>query len=398
MNRENTKNQIFADTGFLELTMIKLLAGNIEAHQSDATSLVLTRSLVNKYFGDQYPLGQVVTVTVFNAKLEYRIAAVIAELPGVVTAARSGTWPGDDSSGVTELGLPGTGEKVLIAQRTVDEDFLVTCGIGLLAGRNFDIARPTDFLPLNSACIAPEARVAGVIVNQAALAHLDLGTVVEALGKKVILNPRVLIVLTVSGVVENAHFDSLKTALKAEIYLANRVGFRVLGVRYGEGTNPAAPVVDLERLWRTLIPEVPFLYQRLDGVLADQYAREHVQATLLMVFSGVAVLVACLGLFGVSVFIATRRTREVAVRKILGASVFQIVQLLVWQTSKPVGRADRRSGDGVCPAWLAGTVPLPSRPVSRRAGGLHRRRGFGAGPVVDHCRRACAVRCAVTND
>ncbi len=225
MNRENTKNQIFADTGFLELTMIKLLAGNIEAHQSDATSLVLTRSLVNKYFGDQYPLGQVVTVTVFNAKLEYRIAAVIAELPGVVTAARSGTWPGDDSSGVTELGLPGTGEKVLIAQRTVDEDFLVTCGIGLLAGRNFDIARPTDFLPLNSACIAPEARVAGVIVNQAALAHLDLGTVVEALGKKVILNPRALIVLTVSGVVENAHFDSLKTALKPEIYLANRVGF-----------------------------------------------------------------------------------------------------------------------------------------------------------------------------
>lgn len=117
--------------------------------------------------------------------------------------------------------------------------------------------------------------------------------------------------------VENAHFDSLKTALKPEIYLANRVGFRVLGVRYGEGINPAAPMVDLERLWRTLIPEVPFLYQRLDGVLADQYAREHVQATLLMVFSGVAVLVACLGLFGVSVFIATRRTREVAVRKIL---------------------------------------------------------------------------------
>ncbi len=262
----------------------------------------------------------------------------VAKLPGVLSVARSDTWPGDDSDGVTEVRLPGSagGDNVLISQRTVDEDFLATYGIKLLAGRDFDKARPTDFLPIDPARLAPEFRVAGVIANQAALGHLGLGTADEALGKKIILNPNAPLTLTVVGVVANAHFDSLKSALKPEIYLANRIGFRVLGVRYHPDADPTALAVEIERTWRTLIPGIPFLYQRLDDVLAGQYEKERVQATLLAGFAGLAVLVACLGLYGVSVFTAHRRTREIAVRKILGAGVFRILQLLLWQTSKPV--------------------------------------------------------------
>ena len=262
----------------------------------------------------------------------------VAALPGVVSLARSDTWPGDDADGVTEVGLPGRsgGSTVLISQRTVDEDFLTTYGIKLVAGRDFDKGRPADYLPLNPGRVAPQLRVAGVIVNQAALGHLGLGAADEAIGKNFILNPRAPLTLTVIGVAANVHFDSLKSVLKPEIYLANRAGFRVIGIRHHRDADAVALAVEIERIWRSLIPGVPFLYQNLDDVLARQYETERVQATLLTGFAGLAILVACLGLYGVSVFSAQKRIREIAVRKILGASVLQILWILLWQTTRTV--------------------------------------------------------------
>jgi len=100
--------------------------------------------------------------------------------------------------------------------------------------------------------------------------------------------------------------------------------------------DPAAVRAGAERVWKSVTNEVPFEAEYSDDIVAELYEAEDARAQTFGAFALLAILVACLGLFGLAAFTAERRTREIGIRKVFGASTWDILRLLVWQFSKPV--------------------------------------------------------------
>jgi putative ABC transport system permease protein len=114
-----------------------------------------------------------------------------------------------------------------------------------------------------------------------------------------------------------------------------KVGFEQLAVRFA-GVAPSEIRNQIESTWHQLIPLVPFRADFADDLVREQYSAETGRGELFAGFSLLTVIIGCLGLFGLAAFTAERRTKEIGIRKVLGARTRDIVQLLVWQFSRPV--------------------------------------------------------------
>jgi putative ABC transport system permease protein len=136
---------------------------------------------------------------------------------------------------------------------------------------------------------------------------------------------------TVLGIVKNFHFQSLRDEITPlVIYSQEAFGrpnnaFVAIKFKAGSGTQTVAQI---ENLWKELVPGQPFKYQFLDDNLDQGYREEKRSGKLLSVFSGLAILIACVGLFGLSAYTASLRTKEIGIRKVLGASVGGVIVLL----------------------------------------------------------------------
>jgi len=264
----------------------------------------------------------------------------IEQLPGVSSVAGVLSWPGGNAGIARSLSVSG-GDNVSIGLQNIDYNFLDTYRLPLLAGRNYDRARSTDGVP--SAQNAPSGSVlqGSVILNELAASDLGLGSPVEAVGKSVRLSAgrneagdMIPADLEVIGIVPDMLFHTPRGKRSSEAYYLSDGNFRSLAVRF-EG-DPQVLVVQIGALWKSMVPTVPFQYEFVDSVVAEQFQTERHLAVLLGTFALLAILIACLGLYGLASFTAQRRTKEIGVRKVLGATVMDIVQLLVWQFSKPV--------------------------------------------------------------
>ena len=100
--------------------------------------------------------------------------------------------------------------------------------------------------------------------------------------------------------------------------------------------DPGSLIAEIETIWKELIPSVPFSYAILDDLISNQYLDEERQFITFSVFSLLAVFISVLGLFALASFATDKRTKEIGIRKVFGASVREIIQMLVWQFSKPV--------------------------------------------------------------
>jgi putative ABC transport system permease protein len=146
-------------------------------------------------------------------------------------------------------------------------------------------------------------------------------------------NPSVNVDLTVIGVVGNSNLHSLKKMPRPEIYQVTPNNLHLV-IRY-RGEEKTL-LHDLESTWRKLAPGTPFQYFLVDQALASDLNNENSQLNLFATFSVLAVLIGCMGLYGLAALVAQQRTREIGLRKVMGASVFRIINLLLWQFSKPV--------------------------------------------------------------
>lgn len=191
---------------------------------------------------------------------------------------------------------------------TVDYGFIPTFGMQMAAGRNFSEAFKTD-------------RV-NCIINEQAVKELGWKTPENAIGKNLTyggIEGRVI------GVVKNFHFESLHQKILPMIFkLPNRDGLNRTSIKIS-GTNPQAAIAVVEATWHKYLPETPFDYTFLDERFGKLYQSEQQQSSLFTIFSFIAIFIACLGLFGLSAFTITQRVKEIGVRKVLGASVPQIV-------------------------------------------------------------------------
>jgi putative ABC transport system permease protein len=130
----------------------------------------------------------------------------------------------------------------------------------------------------------------------------------------------------VIGVVKDFHFESLHETIVPVIFLPNRffsrLSVKIAGNKMNDGLQ------HIEKVWKEFLPHRPFEYAFLSQQYSQLYNSEQQQGQLFTLFSGLAILIACLGLFGLATFNTLQRVKEIGIRKVLGASVGNIVQLL----------------------------------------------------------------------
>jgi putative ABC transport system permease protein len=135
-------------------------------------------------------------------------------------------------------------------------------------------------------------------------------------------------------VVGDSRFRSIRDPVAPTIFLYDRVQPSWLLVRYSG--NPGAVRDRIEQVWKRIAPQVPFEANLSDDIVRQLYDAEETRGIVFAVFAVLAIFVASLGLFGLAAFAAERRTKEIGIRKVFGATVRDIVKLLAWQFSKPV--------------------------------------------------------------
>lgn len=197
----------------------------------------------------------------------------------------------------------------------VDYDYIKTMGMEIVQGRNFSKDYGTD----SDAILITE--------TTAKLLGYD-----DAVGKNIYVPDRddegnvFLAPLQIIGVVKDFHFESLRQKLGPLcMRLDNSTGLASFKVTAADTKNLIAQI---ERKWKALAPGMPFRYRFMSDSFDEMYRSEQRAGTVAMVFATLAILIACLGLFGLVTYMAEQRTKEIGVRKVLGASVSNVVAML----------------------------------------------------------------------
>lgn len=237
----------------------------------------------------------------------------MASIPGVQSIGATDNLPGEDPQWST-LKPEGTkdSENKIAAFFTCEPGFLTTMSMMMKEGRTFSEASVYD-------------REEAFILNEAAAeAFVGQGS---PIGKRFVFSGRRKGV--VIGVVKNFHFESLHSAVRPAILMmpqkANAANSMVLRV---SGANLKEVIGQMEQIWKQQLPDWAFEAAFVDQTFAKLYTAEERLGGLLGTFAGLAIIIACLGLFGLAAYSAEIRTKEIGIRKVLGASVASIVVLL----------------------------------------------------------------------
>ena len=277
----------------------------------------------NKNVG--YQREQVLTLDLRDApdNAKERFKQAVTGLPGVEAATRAFGLPGSGRLQGQKLVsdyLPKGSQTGGILRLTTDGDFLKTFGIKLLQGRNLDPNRPADktaFL-VNRAALKffGWKDITGKMTGYYTYAYSPDGSYREVPKRGEVV-----------GVIDDYNHADLKTAVAPMIVSLNDGYEGQLAVRIRAGAVPNV-IQQLNGLWRQQFPDQPLSYEFLDDVFNQTYRTEARTGQVFGLFAALAVLISCLGLFGLVTFTAEQRTKEIGVRKVLGASVTSIVALL----------------------------------------------------------------------
>lgn len=262
--------------------------------------------------------GPGVRDSTFNNKLE-GFKEEIKRIPGVKSLTAASFIPGDEIYWTTNIRnlTARPDQSVVVSGSAIDDEFIPAFGVKVLAGRNFDRSFPGD-----------NGRV---ILNLALSKLLDYKTPNDAIGKNVVFGPDTL---EVCGVVEDFHQMSLKNSV-APMAIMNFSSSRFFAIKM-ETTDYHSVIEALTGPWNTFFPGNPVDYFFLDEFFNRQYDNDYRFGRVFSLFTGLAILIASLGLFGLASFMALQRTREIGIRKVLGSSVSQIVMLLAKGFLQPV--------------------------------------------------------------
>lgn len=191
----------------------------------------------------------------------------------------------------------------------VDDNYIPTLGIKMKAGRNFSKDFPSDSF--------------GVIINEAAVRELGWSGS-DPIGKTIVTSGQHE--FKVIGVAEDFHYASVKQKIiPLMIELGHMGSGTIVKIKTGDVQNLIAGI---KKQWNAFSPGAPFVYYFLDEKFASLYAAEEKTGQIFTVFAIVAIVIACLGLFGLATYITKQRTREIGIRKVFGASVKSVLFLV----------------------------------------------------------------------
>jgi putative ABC transport system permease protein len=245
--------------------------------------------------------------------------------PGVLDV---GAMTNSFGIGWSRYPLEKNGQRLHIFQYRVDEGFLPTLGIKLIRGRNFSKEHADDS--------------DGAIVNQKFLETLEIadpighriGEFVEGPADQYPYN------LSIIGVIENFHVLSMKHEL-APVMLHMQPGWYMGSMLVRISSNSvSATIQHLEQTWKEIQPDKPFLYSFVEDDLEAQYNSEKRWSAIVQFSSAFAIVLACMGIFGLTSIAVNRRIKEIGIRKVLGAKISQIFSLVTREFLIMVGAAN----------------------------------------------------------
>ena len=213
----------------------------------------------------------------------------------------------------TDIGLPEAENKDLLIYEyvSIDTSFLNLYQIKLLAGRN----------------LIPQDSSGNIIINNKLVRNLQLGSPQEAVGRQLKMSDGTPVVVV--GVIDDYYSNSLKEGADNIVMLIRPEDYAALSVKFNlaEGSSLPEMVESIGKIWSSAFPDYIFNYRFLDENIADYYQQEQKYADLFQLFSTIFLFIGCLGLYGLITFAVNRKSKEVAIRKVLGASLSNILSM-----------------------------------------------------------------------
>ena len=267
----------------------------------------------------------------------------LAKLPQVSAAALSYEAPTRYYENNIRIRIPGESEDTSYPLGTtyVDYEYLDVLEIPLIEGRFYQRDRTLDESPTTDGKSDGDVVQGNIVVNEHAVKTMGLGSPAEAIGREILTNfsvgededGTVLARLTIVGVIGNSNLHSAKIPARPETYvLAPNYGHAL--VRYSG--NAADALSQIRSLWSDMMGAEPFEYFFVDQALMEEFRSETNQANIFFAFAILTMSIGCLGLYGLAAFVTERRRKEIGIRKILGASIRDILSLLLSQFTRLV--------------------------------------------------------------
>lgn len=252
--------------------------------------------------------------------------------PGVSATALSDAVPFQNQGALGLVRLPGKPDLITVNRILIGPAFPRLYGMSLVAGRLLSESRDEDTLSdADGGSIFPANEEHNILINMAAAARFGY-TPQQAVGKTIRYNRNHV---NIVGVLGDVKFDGAREPVKPTVYFNDKSRTDWLSVRLS-GDDVSATLASIDRAWRALAPGTYLWKYFLRDRFGTLYRSEERQGVMFGVYVVIAVVIACLGLFGIAAFTTARRTREMGIRKVSGARTRDILQLLLWQFSVPV--------------------------------------------------------------
>lgn len=259
-----------------------------------------------------------------------RFVQRIRLLPNVVSAGLSVEVPSDGNNNWETVTVirEGQEQQVHVHSLYLDAGFISTYDLTLLSGRSFDRDRDEQSVRERR---GDETFIRPVVINRALFDQMGLVDPKDAVGYIFSSGARRMEVI---GVVENAFLQNAGDEHGPEIFILTPGSLEVLTIRYTGATEDMRMAVD--DLWTSMFPEVPYGISFVEQMVEEQFEDDVRASRILLVFSVTAVVIAVAGLFAMASYAMTLRTKEIGIRKTLGARSRDILALLAWEFTKPL--------------------------------------------------------------
>ncbi len=256
----------------------------------------------------------------------------VAALPGVRGVACSRAAPLDFSTGEGDTKL-ADGREVRTSRTAIDAGFFELYGLAPMAGRFFDRSRPSD--SLDPASTANPT----IVINETARRAFGFVDAAAAIGQtvtaKLHMGDYQAEPSTIIGVVGDFQIGSIRDKIQPTIFYVDPASWGMLSVKL-DGIRIPEDLAGIDRIWADGNLDHPIQRSFLDQEIEKYYRGIVRDGEFFAGFAAIALVIGCLGLFGLSAFTAERRTKEIGIRKALGASSADVARLLVWQFARPV--------------------------------------------------------------
>jgi putative ABC transport system permease protein len=268
--------------------------------------------------------------TVMNAATADSFMQALRANSAIADVAQSGAVAFEANENRSNASVPGNPTQFTVRTIAISPEFPATYGMKLLSGRPLSRAYRTD---MSTASREQDGVNTGTnILIDASAARLFGFSPRQAVGRTIKIGSQSV---TIVGVLQDALFHAAQTASVATIYYFNPNGLTRFSIR-ARGGRIAEAASFVDATWRRFAPTVAIRCHFLEDSFDKLFAADERQGAMFGIFVVVAIFIACLGLFGLAAFTAERRTKEIGIRKVFGASTRDVVRLLLWQFSIPI--------------------------------------------------------------